>query len=307
LCVTSIRRPQSNLESSRSSFISRPRSSLFSGPNSERQHAALQRVLQTGEPAYSEHPADFSPQIWLDTWLVPMKDSDGTVTHVLGVSRDVSQRKKAELALKLRIELDELVATISRSFIQRSGNEIDQGILQALRQIGESVGVQRRRGTSVVAPIVNAMSVVYQWDVDEGTATICDEVIAVKDFAYAREQMQRLRRVDVPKVDDLPPEAKAERSFLQSRGTRSCFVVPLIAGGTEIGYMGFESRRGQIRWVDDYEPLIHVLGEVLASAVARKQAEESMAAMAAESAQSAETGIDWRAWLGASLTTSTTS
>jgi PAS domain S-box-containing protein len=262
-------------------LIGRLRSSLFPGPNGDRQRRGLQHVFETGEPAYSEHEGDFAGQIWLDTWLVPMKDSDGTVTHVLGVSRDVSQRRQVEQALKLRIELDELVATISRSFIQRSGSEIDHGILKALQQIGESMGVERCV-VRLLSRDHERYENCYQWDVDQGEPSVCEEVIEVKDYAFARQQMLTRRRVAVPTLDSLPAEAKAERRFLESKGTRSCFVVPLLAAGTEIGYMGFESRRGTIPWLNDHEPLIHVLGEVLAGAVARKQAEESMAAMAAD-------------------------
>ena len=53
--------------------------------------------------------------VWLSTWLVPLKNADGEVTSVLGVSRDITERKQAEEELRqARDFLEERVAERTR-------------------------------------------------------------------------------------------------------------------------------------------------------------------------------------------------
>ena len=74
---------------------------LFSPEACELQSRALRQVFQSGEPVYAEENLSFADRrIWLETRLMPIKGRDGSVEYVMGVSRDVTDRKKTELALR---------------------------------------------------------------------------------------------------------------------------------------------------------------------------------------------------------------
>ncbi len=82
-------------------IIGRERSSLFSGEPGERQARGLRRVFETGEAGRSEGPLRVSGSIrWFDHYLIPIKDPQGAVISVLGVSRDITDRNIAEQARK---------------------------------------------------------------------------------------------------------------------------------------------------------------------------------------------------------------
>jgi PAS domain S-box-containing protein len=66
------------------------------GPHLKR----FEGVLTTGEATQSETSFPLRGQeTWLDTWLIPLKGEDGGVDAVLGISRDVTDRKLVERKL----------------------------------------------------------------------------------------------------------------------------------------------------------------------------------------------------------------
>lgn len=70
---------------------------LFSPQMLDRQRKNLRQVMETFQPIYIEEPTLFpNRDLWLGTWLVPLRNDDGEVHAVLGVARDITERKQAE-------------------------------------------------------------------------------------------------------------------------------------------------------------------------------------------------------------------
>ncbi|MFQ6606894.1 MAG: PAS domain S-box protein, partial [Fidelibacterota bacterium] len=82
-------------------LIGKPRAALFPPQIAERQHKYLKKVFKTGERIIRENVSQFGKRtVWLNTILVPLKDSQGKVRAVMGVSRDITEQKKAERELE---------------------------------------------------------------------------------------------------------------------------------------------------------------------------------------------------------------
>jgi PAS domain S-box-containing protein len=87
-------------------LMGRSLAEVFPAPVSARQLASLQRVFESGHALYSENPTPFGErELWLDTWLVPLVSPDGAVGSVLGVSRDITEKKRLESQLREREKL----------------------------------------------------------------------------------------------------------------------------------------------------------------------------------------------------------
>jgi PAS domain S-box-containing protein len=76
---------------------------LFASPSAARHSSAIQRVFRTGETVVTEDQQDLHRRpVWVDTRLVPLRDPSGEVVAVVGIVRDVSERRAALDTLALR-------------------------------------------------------------------------------------------------------------------------------------------------------------------------------------------------------------
>jgi PAS domain S-box-containing protein len=101
-------------------------------PNGKRKYNNIQRAIRTGVPSIHE---DITPtpagNTWLSTRLVPLKDAQGNNYAVLGVARDISDRKRDEKALiRARNTLEKRVA--------RRTSEL-QAMQEQLRNLADKV------------------------------------------------------------------------------------------------------------------------------------------------------------------------
>ena len=81
----------------RDEIIGRGRSSLFPEDLSRHQRQAIEKVFSTGAHLRSTGQITFGGVVhWFDHSLVPVRDADGTITHVLGISRDFTDQKRIE-------------------------------------------------------------------------------------------------------------------------------------------------------------------------------------------------------------------
>jgi PAS domain S-box-containing protein len=84
-------------------IIGTQRADLFPSPEGERQYRNLQKVFSSGAPLRVESKIPMPLGItWQDTHLIPLKDQEGDVTAILGISRDITSLKQAEEALRSR-------------------------------------------------------------------------------------------------------------------------------------------------------------------------------------------------------------
>ena len=81
-------------------IIGQPRRRFFSSPTNDYQARYIQQVLQDGKTVYAEAETEMRDRsIWMATWLVPLRDVSGNISGIMGVSRDVTERKNTEMEI----------------------------------------------------------------------------------------------------------------------------------------------------------------------------------------------------------------
>ena len=100
------------------SVIGRTINDLFAPDVAERLTHNLEIVMETGNPLHVQNRTPFPKrELWLDSWLVPIKDKNGAVGSVFGIARDITEPKQVETALhrsegRLRMVLDQVPAVL---------------------------------------------------------------------------------------------------------------------------------------------------------------------------------------------------
>ncbi len=91
-------------------IVGKPRSELFAHDIIERQGIALQNIFKTGNPTQIENSFRIGDNLyWHDTFLAPIRNEHGTIVSVLGISRNITERKTSEEALRKSAEQQGLV------------------------------------------------------------------------------------------------------------------------------------------------------------------------------------------------------
>lgn len=187
------------------------------------------------------------------------------------------ERKRVEAALEVRSRFEDLIATLSTNFINLPTDQIDAGINDALRAIGEFAGVDRSY-VFLFSDDGSRIDNTHEWYV-QGLQPQKDHFqgIPIDSIPWGMEQLIQFQPVYIPRVADLPPEASAEKALIWSlEQIQSLIVVPMVRQGSVIGFLGFDAVFSEKTWDEDSAVLLRMVGEIFANALERKQADETL-------------------------------
>jgi len=184
---------------------------------------------------------------------------------------DVTDRKRAEAALKYRLDFEALLTNISTQFINLKATEVDRAINQALQQIGEFAQVDR----ACIFLISNERFFnTHQWFADGIPPLIYPQQgLALETISETVEQLRQFKTIHTPRVADLPEPRK---SISESFEVKSYIAVPIAYEGGLIGSLAFNSIRTSKTWSNEDAELLRALANIFANALMRKRSEEAL-------------------------------
>jgi len=212
---------------------------------------------------------------WFEGVCTPFRRTTGEI-RVVCISRDITDRKRAEEALEHRVKFGNLISSLSTYFIDLNSSEINDGINYALKKIGEFAEVDRSY-IFLFRDHRKVMDNTHEWCAPGIEPQIHRlKGIPVDDFPWIAREFQKAGVVHIPRVADLSREASAEKSEFEFQGIRSLIIVSLVFGRVPIGFVGFDSVRTEKTWSEDTIGLLRIVGEMFANAFERKRAEEQL-------------------------------
>jgi len=233
--------------------------------------AAFRDVLRHGRGRLEQARLNSGngPPAWVEAVGQAVAGGPGRLIQV-GL-RDLSPGKEAARAWRRRAEADSLLARTARRLLGLDSEQLAEGILPSLADLGQLAGADR----AVLFLFSSDQGRVhrsYEWT-REGVESI-RQITSGMSLDPFREGMNRLRRGEVfhvPRVAELPPEFAAEGRLLRELGVRSQLVVPVGLEGTLRGSLSFATTRRERHWTPEAIRPLREAGEILGRALCRRQ------------------------------------
>ncbi|HEX9406652.1 MAG TPA: diguanylate cyclase, partial [Thermoanaerobaculia bacterium] len=206
------------------------------------------------------------------SWYTEEENFASAVADLVSMAIDASERRRVQESLQHRLEFERLISAISTNFINLPPHEIGGGIREALGSVGRFIDADR--------------SYVYVFDNERKTARLAYDWLAtggrsgagrefpLASFPWTMQRLQQFERI-VANIDDLPPEAAAERKTYEEGGNRSVIVVPMVYNRQVIGALGVGSATERT-WSDESVALLRITGEVFINALQRNYVERAL-------------------------------
>jgi PAS domain S-box-containing protein len=211
---------------------------LFPPDVAECRRAQVNQVILSGQPVRFE---DEREDRWFDNSVYPVLDAQGKVVRLAVLAHDITERKKTEKALRDHVERLRILHEIdSATLAARSPEEVARTVIGYLRQripcLGASVVLfdfEAREGVVLVADATGKSMVQggtrFSLDALAGIERVIE--VLQRGRAYVTEEIHLLARA--------LPELRA----LQAEELRAALIVPLIAQGELIGFLGLGAER----------------------------------------------------------------
>lgn len=209
---------------------------------------------------------------WFHTVRAPLFSGGNSHLEVLGVSTEITELKRAEEALRQQLELKELISSISTNFINLSYFQIDDGINDALHEIGEFMGVDR-----VTISLINDKKEVvptYYWYRNGGEPEQPGAQQKPMTYNAGLDQLKDKGYLYVPDTQKLPGDSKEVKKRTKTMGIRSFLTLPLQLRNEMTGFLSLASLSDTKEWTDDSIALMKIITQVFSNTLERKNTEQ---------------------------------
>ncbi|WP_107668061.1 PAS domain S-box protein [Cyanothece sp. BG0011] len=207
----------------------------------------------------------------VDTLKTPFCCPEGKLMGTIGISRDITDRKQKEEAVKKQAERDALLSNIARQLI-------DQDLTTAVNFVLEFLGKFTQCDRSYIIryfPEEKVWSMLHEWCSEYIPSTIQDsQNIPLEVFPWFSQQLIEGKSICINRLEDFPPEATAEKEAYQNSLSPNLLVVPMMTRGQTVGYLGIDTNFYK-KWTKEDVNLLKLVGELMAIAEARAIAEEA--------------------------------
>lgn len=177
--------------------------------------------------------------------------------------------------MEYRLNMESILASISRKFVNVSFNNLDNEIHDSLKIIGAFADVDRSYVFLITGK--EKMSNTHEWcrkGIEPQIENLKD--IPVSSVPWWLERLLKFENIHVPVVSELPPEASAEKEILQAQDIKSLIVVPMVCKGELIGFIGFDSVTNCKIWHEEDILILRIVAEILSSAIDSKKSNDEL-------------------------------
>jgi FixJ family two-component response regulator/signal transduction histidine kinase len=192
------------------------------------------------------------------------------------LSSDSRRRETSEPSSQIAnlLAFERLLAELIAAFVDLPSEHVEGEIATAMRRLLDFLGFDRC-GFAEISAADGSVTMLCSVAVD-GVEPMSPGPFPEQLQWYVKTMRAGEMVVLRSLPDDLPPEAVAERAYVESTGMRSHLSIPLRVGGRLFGAIGFAAFRDARAWPIELVSRIKTIGEVLGAALARARVEAEL-------------------------------
>jgi len=186
---------------------------------------------------------------------------------------DITQHKEVEEQIRHRLNVEHALARVSSLLVRKDAADINH----ILRIIGEAIHVN---GVQVVV-FHNDLP-----DIDISFIWYDSQNISKKSslqngdqelFAWGLNQLQNYNNIVISDRSNLPPEAVAEKTYMERNGVYAALFIPITGIDKRLlGYIAFYDTEQCRLWKEEDMQCLNMLAEMLAAYGERKKMEKAL-------------------------------
>ena len=207
----------------------------------------------------------------------PVINTEGEIIGVVETILDITERSIAEERLWRRVAIEELITSLSTQFINLTAGQVNREINKALHTLAKFVG-SNHSFITLLSSDGKAVEKQYDWIAEDiqSNKAINNAAFSIETFNWSISKLKRQENLFIPRIAELPDEAKSEREHWLSQKIQSILAIPLVLNEMLIGFWGFISHNEEKLWQEDDLLILKLMGDVLINVIVRKEAEEAL-------------------------------
>ncbi len=184
----------------------------------------------------------------------------------------IEERRQVQQILRVQLEFEGLLSRLAAAIVQLPGDQMTRAFAEWLGRIGRVLDFDSLT-VFTVQNGAGAPQPVYSWTDDRVSGP--PAAVSPDHVRWARQSMLALAPIAISDTDPAalhttPASSSRSESVFKTGG-----AIPLIGEGHVLGALAFESF-GTQQWSADRLANARLVGEVLASALTRKQSEDAL-------------------------------
>jgi len=205
-----------------------------------------------------------------------VKREAGESEYIMASFLDITDRKEAAEALEYRMNLEQLITSISTNFINLSAEEVDNGINQALKALGEFAEVDRSY-VFQFSDDGHKTSNTHEWSAEVIKPQIDNlQNLSVDSAPWWIDKLRKFETIHIPDVEKLPASAKNEKEILQAQSIKSLIAIPMVYNRQLIGFIGLDSVRRKRTWSKEVITLLTIVSEIFVNTLMRRRDQQQL-------------------------------
>lgn len=214
--------------------------------------------------------------VWAEVRIDFLRDAAGEITGLVGVARDITYRRAAEMERERRLQLEVLISEISTAFISLPTKSMDAGIRNALAAIAWFTGADHSY-IFTFSPDGSTASLEHEWCSDTiQPAKDRQGRLPTGSIPWLMGQITQGHTVQVARMADFPPEADGEKALMEAFAIKSAIAVPMVQDGSVTGALGLGSAEEGREWDSETVTALRLVAEMFSNALERRRMDQAL-------------------------------